>query len=101
MADETRRNTDKIALRLPEGMRDRIAALADKNNRSTNAEIVARLEASLDGEAGTGSAEPSVSLVDEIEGLRAQIRYEAIERRALESKVYHIDQRLYAVEIRS
>lgn len=31
-------------LRLPDGMRDRIKAAAEKNNRSMNAEIVAALE---------------------------------------------------------
>ncbi|MFC5487602.1 Arc family DNA-binding protein [Microvirga aerilata] len=38
---------DKFMLRMPEGMRDRIAAKAEKNHRSMNAEIVARLEESL------------------------------------------------------
>lgn len=37
---------DQVALRLPDGMRDRIKAEAEANNRSMNAEIVARLEAS-------------------------------------------------------
>jgi hypothetical protein len=35
---------DKFMLRLPTGMRDRIKAVADKNGRSMNAEIVATLE---------------------------------------------------------
>lgn len=35
---------DKFMLRLPEGMRDRIKAAADRNNRSMNAEIVLALE---------------------------------------------------------
>jgi hypothetical protein len=35
---------DKFMLRLPEGMRDRIKAVADANNRSMNSEIVATLE---------------------------------------------------------
>lgn len=38
-------NQDKFVLRLPDGMRDRIKAAAEKNNRSMNAEIVATLEA--------------------------------------------------------
>ena len=40
----TGRESDKFMLRLPEGMRDRIKAAADENNRSMNAEIVATLE---------------------------------------------------------
>lgn len=38
---------DKYIVRFPEGMRDRIAEAAKSNNRSMNAEIVARLERSL------------------------------------------------------
>lgn len=39
---------DKFMLRLPDGMRDRIAEAARANNRSMNSEIIARLEASFD-----------------------------------------------------
>jgi hypothetical protein len=35
---------DQYMLRLPDGMRDRIRAAAERNNRSMNAEIVATLE---------------------------------------------------------
>lgn len=45
---ENRTLTDKFMLRLPDGMRDRIKAAAEANNRSMNAEIVARLTASLE-----------------------------------------------------
>lgn len=38
---------DRYMLRLPDGMRDRIKTAAAKNNRSMNAEIVARIEASF------------------------------------------------------
>src|SRR5579883_1138335 len=38
---------DKYIVRLPDGMRDRIAASAKENKRSMNAEIVARLEYSF------------------------------------------------------
>lgn len=39
---------DKYVVRFPDGMRDRIAEEAKKNNRSMNAEIVARLEKSFE-----------------------------------------------------
>ena len=42
------RKLDKFILRLPDGMRDAIAASAKANNRSMNAEIVARLQKSFD-----------------------------------------------------
>jgi len=38
---------DQVTLRLPPGMRDRINELASDNGRSANAEIVARLAASM------------------------------------------------------
>jgi hypothetical protein len=46
------REDPQVKLRLPEEMRDLIAALAKQNNRSMNAEIVARLEVSLAMEEG-------------------------------------------------
>jgi hypothetical protein len=42
------RDQDKFMLRLPDGMRERIAREASANNRSMNAEIVARLELSFE-----------------------------------------------------
>ncbi|QRZ15959.1 Arc family DNA-binding protein [Paracoccus methylovorus] len=41
---ENRALNDKFMLRLPDGMRDRIKAAAERNNRSMNAEIVMALE---------------------------------------------------------
>ncbi len=41
---ENRKLTDKFMLRLPDGMRERIKSMAEKNNRSMNAEIVSALE---------------------------------------------------------
>lgn len=38
------RALDKVIVRLPDGLRDRIKVAAAKNNRSMNAEIVAALE---------------------------------------------------------
>ncbi len=39
---------DQYMLRFPDGMRERLKTLAKDNNRTLNAEIIARLEASLD-----------------------------------------------------
>ncbi|WP_394779080.1 Arc family DNA-binding protein [Undibacterium sp.] len=41
------RTADQFVLRLPEGMRDRIASVAKDANRSMNAEIIGRLEATF------------------------------------------------------
>ncbi|MCO5147525.1 MAG: Arc family DNA-binding protein [Aquamicrobium sp.] len=48
MSKEPIQPQDKYVLRLPDGMRDRIKAEAEKNNRSMNAEIVSRLSDSFD-----------------------------------------------------
>lgn len=48
MAQDTpSRDLEKIIIRLPDGMRDRLKDEATKNNRSLNAEVVARLEHSM------------------------------------------------------
>lgn len=41
---ESRQPLDKIIIRLPDGMRDRIKATAKANNRSMNAEIITMIE---------------------------------------------------------
>ena len=45
--DTPSRSLDKVIVRLPDGMRDRIREAAEKNNRSMNAEIVSRLDNSF------------------------------------------------------
>ena len=62
--DENRRFTDKFALRLPAGLRDQLGRAAVANNRSTNAEIVARLEQSLREDV----REPLQSQIDKLKG---------------------------------
>lgn len=42
------RTVDKFALRLPEGLRDRINLAAENNHRSMNSEMIARIDGSLD-----------------------------------------------------
>lgn len=46
--DRKPQSADKYIVRFPAGMRDRIAEAAKANNRSMNAEIVARLQATFD-----------------------------------------------------
>ena len=47
MVNSNRRLSAQFGLRMPEEMRAEIARIAEANNRSMNAEIVARLERSL------------------------------------------------------
>lgn len=44
------RTADQFVVRFPDGMRDRIANEAKVNNRSMNAEIIARLQGSFDAQ---------------------------------------------------
>ncbi|WP_038214381.1 Arc family DNA-binding protein [Xenophilus azovorans] len=46
-ADRAPQTADKYIVRFPDGMRDRIAEAAKQSNRSMNAEVVARLQASF------------------------------------------------------
>ena len=50
-ATGTGRTSDQFQLRLPEGMRDKLAEAAKANGRSLNGEIVHRLMQSLEREA--------------------------------------------------
>lgn len=47
MADYNSRTADKFVIRLPDGMRHRIADAAAASHRSMNSEIIQRLEQSL------------------------------------------------------
>ncbi|PDT80044.1 Arc family DNA-binding protein [Sinorhizobium sp. BJ1] len=59
---------DKYVLRLPDGMRDRIKAAADRNGRSMNAEIIATLE-----EAYPNPFEQELHFLDEIDDLAKKL----------------------------
>lgn len=43
----TSRQSDKFMVRLPDGMRERLAAAARANRRSMNAELIVHLETAL------------------------------------------------------
>lgn len=71
----TGRDSDKFMLRMPDGMRDRLKEEAKNNNRTMNAEIVARLERSFTvdseiEELAFEAAFGSPGLVMEVERLR-------------------------------
>jgi metal-responsive CopG/Arc/MetJ family transcriptional regulator len=60
-ANYSSRTADKFVVRLPEGMRERIAEVAKNHHRSMNSEIIARLEQTLIQEGALG-AETSLRL---------------------------------------
>lgn len=50
-AESPSRSLDKIVIRVPDGMRERIKVFAEANNRSVNAELLALLEKTYPAEA--------------------------------------------------
>lgn len=65
--------SDQFNLRMPEGMRERIAKAAKINARSMNSEIVALLEAGLSREDRLlGAVESIKATVDDLRGLLAE-----------------------------
>lgn len=53
------RTADKFVVRLPDGMRERIADHAHNNHRSMNSEIISRLEASMAADENNDSEQSS------------------------------------------
>lgn len=47
---QAKKGPDKFNLRMPPGMRERVKKAKDKNGRSMNSELIARLETSFDFE---------------------------------------------------
>jgi predicted DNA-binding protein len=64
----TGRGSDKFILRLPEGMRARIQALAAQKGRSMNSEVIAALEKYIENDDSTGL------LWDAVEELQNEIK---------------------------
>lgn len=61
-------SADKYIVRFPDGMRDKIAEAAKANNRTMNAEIVARLEVSFAGVLPATTPDAAMSaLADRLE----------------------------------
>ena len=66
-------------IRMPEGMRDRLAEAAKANGRSMNSEVIARLDASLDAESDDGSF---AKLQQTLQDLKASLD-KAIKKKAI------------------
>ncbi|WP_016971638.1 Arc family DNA-binding protein [Pseudomonas tolaasii] len=64
MSDQQKRQLEeKFVVRLPDGMRERIALQARENTRSMNSEIVHRLEATAELEAALDRA---LKIIDQL-----------------------------------
>jgi plasmid stability protein len=64
---------DRLIIRFPDGMRDRIAVLAKANGRSMNAEVISMIEASFRKAERPTDEERKADLAQEIRELRGVI----------------------------
>ena len=80
MSEDARSWKDQYMLRFPEGMRDRLKALAAENGRSLNAEIVHRLEQSLGDERPAPSPEVAAIAAEVVRQLAARDKERLAER---------------------
>lgn len=74
MTERKQQDQDKFIVRLPEGMRDRIKAAADRNNRSMNAEIVATLEEKYPRLAEGQIPDQLIELIVEMSSISARLQ---------------------------
>lgn len=81
---------DRYIVRFPEGMRDQVARAAEKNGRSMNAEIVARIARTFDQDAGGGAGDQVANIplaeLDELLPKLAQSIEENAKMRVLMNK---------------
>ena len=68
------RTADKFVVRLPDGMRDRVADAARASHRSMNSEIISRLEMSLESPKPMPLMQPSGVLTSDEQRLIARFR---------------------------
>ncbi|MFV3332592.1 Arc family DNA-binding protein [Pseudomonas sp. NY15437] len=68
------RTADKFVLRLPDGMRERVAEAAKGSHRSMNSEIISRLELSLESPKSMPLMQPSGELTSDEQRLIARFR---------------------------
>lgn len=77
------RSADKFVVRLPDGMREQIAAIANTNHRSMNSEIVLHLETLIDNCTVIPGASPLATSAEEIRALQAFRGLSAEKRKAM------------------
>jgi hypothetical protein len=93
------RSSDQFMLRLPDGMRDMIAEMAERNGRSMNAEIVSALASYIahDGEGDTSTIKSALAeMKQEIKLLRDGLQAER--GRAFKADAEEVVAQLRAIE---
>lgn len=83
MLNGNSRTAEKFVVRLPEGMRERIAQIANQNHRSMNSEIVLQLETLIDNCTVIHVASPLATGAEEIRALQAFRSLSAEKRKAM------------------
>lgn len=63
------RTADKFVVRLPDGMRDQVAAAADADDRSMNSLIITVIRNELDGRARANALLDALARAAEIKGV--------------------------------
>lgn len=77
------RTADKFVVRLPDGMRERIAKISATNHRSMNSEIILALEKLVDDATPIKGASPLATSAEEIRALQAFRSLSADKRKAM------------------
>lgn len=68
------RTADKFVVRMPDGMRERIAEVAQSNHRSMNSEIIGRLEDSISADEPRRADINSAHLSDDEKAIVLAVR---------------------------
>lgn len=77
------RIADKFVVRMPDGMRERIADIAKTNHRSMNSEILLQLETLIDNCTVIPGASPLATGAEEVRALQAFRGLSAEKRKAM------------------
>lgn len=77
------RIADKFVVRLPDGVREKVAEIARTNHRSMNSEIVIALEKLIDDATHVPNSGPLAQSAEEIRALEAFRKLTADKRKAL------------------
>lgn len=83
MFDGKSRTAEKFVVRMPPGMREQIADIAQRNNRSMNSEMVLALEKLTDDATPIEGACPLATSAEEIRALQAFRKLSAAKRKAM------------------
>lgn len=103
MAKRPASEADKLIIRLPDGMREKIRRAAASNNRSMNGEVIARLEQSFETSKRKPNGAPQTTMADilkQIEELEQRIDELSIPDFVTAGRLDDVEARLMLLEAR-